>query len=193
MMVDINLLDEKEKRNIAPYLFLFCTIVMVLSMSLFIMTSHNHLQEEKASVEESISRIQTEQKLLQQTNSNDKQAARDDLQEKAITVEATLFPTVDLLERMVALLPKDGYFLTYAYEGSGEVTIDTQFDSMQDLAKYTNALNQEDYIDDVSVSMETQDVLETQNGGEILPRYLAHYSIQMEEAKYEKGQDTNED
>ncbi|MYL33307.1 hypothetical protein GLW05_06795 [Pontibacillus yanchengensis] len=192
-MVEINLLEEKEKRNMVPLLILLLAIVLLSSSMLYLYTTQQSLKQEQQEIEQQISMVQNEQKILQQSKQDEKQVARENLQEKVGYVQSTIFPSVDLLQRLIELLPEEGYFLTYSYEDAGDISIDVQFDSMQEIAKYTNALEHETYLEELLVSMDTESKEEEQSSTNLLPRYIANYSFVVDEEVWEKELDENED
>ncbi|MYL53355.1 hypothetical protein GLW08_08390 [Pontibacillus yanchengensis] len=192
-MVEINLLEEKEKRNMVPLLILLLAIVLLSSSMLYLYTTQQSLKQEQQEIEQQISMVQNEQKILQQSKQDEKQVARENLQEKVGYVQSTIFPSVDFLQRLIELLPEEGYFLTYSYEDAGDISIDVQFDSMQEIAKYTNALEHETYLEELLVSMDTESKEEEQSSTNLLPRYIANYSFVVDEEVWEKELDENED
>ncbi|KGP73925.1 hypothetical protein [Pontibacillus yanchengensis] len=185
-MVEINLLEEKEKRNIVPYLLAILSLLLLIGVLSQVYFKQQHLLEKKTISENKITNLKEQQQTLQQTNKNNIQVAREELTKKASQLENQLFPSVDLLKRLITLLPKEGYFVTYSYIGDGTVNVKIQFESMQQIANYTNALEEESYIEGLLINMNAEEVTASQNNTNILPRYFATFEFLVIEDKWEK-------
>lgn len=191
-MVEINLLEEKEKQNIVIYFIVLIGLIVMVSLVLYFVNTRESLAEEKATLNQQINELQNQQQFLQQASRNEKQAAREDLIKKADTVEAYIFPSVDLLKQLISLLPSRGYFITYSYEGDGKILMDVQFDSIQDIAQYTNELEHEAYINSLRVSMSTKEVPEDEMIEDVLPIYLAKYELVIDSDLWQKEMNLDE-
>ncbi|WP_079479525.1 PilN domain-containing protein [Halobacillus salinus] len=188
MVIDINLLEEKEQPNRLPLLIIGAGVfVLCLIIALFFW-QHQALEEEQKLLNEEVEALKTEQTAYQTTDQNEEQAQRQQLKEATQQLQATVFPTVALVENLIALLPERGYFQSYTYDDSGFIDIEVRFDSLQEVAAYTNALSERNYATGVEMgSVLTEQTNESLNQFEYRPRYIANYTVTIDKQLFREG------
>lgn len=182
MVVEINLLEQKEKRNILPYLVVTFFAFFLLTLAIVFNTQKSNLVEEAVRLDEQIVQVQAEQESFT-TSSGGEGSGREELKTSLEQLKGTIVPTVPVVEGLVSLLPERGFFESFALTGTSEITVNVRFDSIQEAAKYTNILLQQSFISDVELAgVETDVVDNTEDLYDYQPRYIASYYIVLEES-----------
>lgn len=193
MIVEINLLEEKEKRNIVPFIIAFIGIFLLAASMIAISLQKSSLVAKQDEIQSDIQRVTQEQAEYQAILRDETQADRQKLQTAVEQVEQSIFPSVSLLERMVALLPERGYFERYIYTRDNNLQIVVRFDSLQEVAAYTNTLLEEDGIENVELgNITTEQINEQYDPLEYRPRYIANYEVDIDEEKWTEEVEQNE-
>ncbi len=188
MIVEINLLEEKEKRNIVPFMIAVTAIFLLLATIIAIGLQKQSLEAKKENIQQEIQSVQKEQAEYQAILQDETQSDRQQLQQAVEQVEGSIFPSVSLLERMTSLLPERGYFERYIYTKNNDLQLVVRFDSLQEVAAYTNTLLQEESIQNVELSnITTEQINEQYDPLEYRPRYIANYEVDIDEKKW-KGE-----
>ncbi|MCA0969930.1 hypothetical protein LCM20_04965 [Halobacillus litoralis] len=185
MVIDINLLEEKEQSNRLPVLIIGAGVILLCLVLAVFYWQKRDLTQEQQLLNEEIQSIQAEQAEFQQTAVDAEQEQRQQLAEAVDRMENRVFPTVALVEKMIALLPERGYFQSYSFEDSGVMDIQVRFDSLQEVAAYTNTLSERNYIGTVEVgNILTEEVDESLNQFEYRPRYIANYTVMVQKQAF---------
>ncbi|MFC7061646.1 hypothetical protein [Halobacillus seohaensis] len=178
MIVDINLIEEKEKRNLTPWLIVGVTLLIALILLFFFWFESRQISSEQKLTQEQIKEIREEQAVTEGNHITESEGKVKELREARNSVEDTLFPTIPILERMIVLLPERGYIENYSYQVNQTIEIEVRFDSLQKTATYTDALLAEEFIEDVELrDVFTESPEEGLNQFEFRPRYLASFSV----------------
>ncbi|MBA2173446.1 hypothetical protein H0266_00885 [Halobacillus locisalis] len=178
VLIDINLLEEKEQPNRLPLFTIGLGILLLFLIGAVFLWQNQVLSTEQERLQEEVQMLQAEQANYQAVGEDVEQEQRRELVEAANQMDDAVFPTVALVERMIALLPERGYFQSYVFDNSGLLDIQVRFDSLQEVAAYTNALSEERYVDAVEVgNILTESVDEDLNQFEYRPRYIATYAV----------------
>ncbi|QHE53140.1 PilN domain-containing protein [Pontibacillus sp. HMF3514] len=193
MIVEINLLEEKEKRNIVPFMIAFVGIFLLLATMIAIGLQKQAIEAKQEDFQREIQSIQKEQEGYKNILRDETQADRRQLQQAVDQVEESIFPSVSLLERMISLLPERGYFERYIYTKDNNLQLIVRFDSLQEVAAYTNTLLQEEAISNVELSnITTEQISEQYDPLEYRPRYIANYEVDIDEAQWKEEVDQDE-
>ncbi len=184
MLIDINLLPNKQKRSFSFVLIPISAgtvLLLVFSWMLF-----NSFQL-KAEHEDLTDRFEKTTELVTVMQANDSEAASSGqtLQEYVEWLDGVQFSTVELLDDLVARLPERGYFMNYEFDGSETVTLTVQFDQMKEVSQYLNELNASEHVQTASVlTITTAELTEETNeeDGRILPRYVTEYEIVIDKS-----------
>jgi type IV pilus assembly protein PilN len=182
MLVDINLLPEKEKARSMLLIAALAILGAAVLLCLVLFMLSNKLAKETATLDGQLIVLQQSQEEirsgLQQSESGDEKKLL------ALTVdwaEAYQFDTVPLLHELINLLPERGFFQTFNFTGPNLATVVVQFDTKPDSAYYYTRLKSsqsiaEIHLDSVKVNNNESNE-ETELVNDVLPRYLATYSI----------------
>ncbi|MBO0587092.1 fimbrial assembly protein [Sporosarcina sp. E16_8] len=183
MLVDINLLPEREKDRsqlLVGALAIIGTAILVYIVTLMLT---NSLVSESATLESQLTSLQASQEEiraeLQHSESGDEKTVL------ATTVgwaEEYQYDTVPLLHELIVLLPERGFFQTFDFTGPNLATVSIQFDSKPESAYYFTRLKSSPSVSEIhldSVVIDEESDEEGSDSTEVLPRYLATYSIQF--------------
>lgn len=191
MLVDINLLGEKERDRpafVVAAIFLVLLGLVVGIVFYFLGNSYANKEQillaQSADVASQQAAIQ--EQMLTTASLNDTQK----LQKTVEWAEAYQYDTLPLIRELTGLLPERGFFLSFAFSTPNQVTITVQFDTSRDAAFYLTQLKSSDMITDVnlssvsyqplaeeSVEESTDTATEVVPTEEIMPRYVASYSV----------------
>ncbi|MCP3030460.1 hypothetical protein LF817_03815 [Halobacillus sp. A1] len=179
MMVDINLLEEKEKKNRTPLFIIIAAMSAALIMFVIFMLSSQQLTKERDLNTERIEQLHQAQEKMQLTMTGEKAEAEDKLQEAHDGIMDSAVPTVPALEKMIGLLPERGYIENYILMDRS-VEVQVRFDSFQQAAAYTDAL----LYDPLFENVELVDILSSETEADLdsfeyRTGYSASYSLNI--------------
>ena len=149
MLPEINLIKQK-KRNVVPYVIAFLFIILLLAAILFLDWQATDLQARQDKLQSQVD--ENVEKQANQISVQNIHRQRETLETQVGKVEEMVFPAVDLLDQMTAYLPQDSYFANYAYSISDGLTLNVQFNELEQVARYSNTLNQQNFITNVSIN-----------------------------------------
>jgi len=181
MLVDINLLPEKERERSTLLIAALAILgaAVLLWLALFMLS--NNLANETATLERQLIVLQESQEEirseLQQTDLGDEKKL---LASTVDWAEDYQFDTVPLLHELINLLPERGFFQTFDFTGPNLATVIVQFDTKPDSAYYYTRLKSSQSISEIrldSVKVDNASTQETNLSTDVLPRYMATYSI----------------
>ncbi|QTD41578.1 hypothetical protein [Sporosarcina sp. Te-1] len=200
MLIDINLLPEKEKERSR----LLLIAIILLGVSILIWVIFFLLSGRLASDTEQLSRqsaaIQQEQAALRShdatAQTGESMLAVHDLALSVKFVEDHRYETLPLLRDMIAMLPERGFFVTFTFTQPHFAEATIQFDDKQDASYYLTRLLASEIVVDASLESVIAEDLESADGSPMMsseiPRYQATYLIEFEDnrmAEMETGQE----
>jgi len=181
MLVDINLLPEKEKERSTLLIAALAILGAAVLFWLVLFILSNNLAKETATLEQQLIVLQESHEEirseLQQTDSGDEKKL---LASTVDWAEGYQFDTVPLLHGLINLLPERGFFQTFDFTGPNLATVVVQFDTKPDSAYYYTRLKSSQSISEIrldSVKVESVLTEEANPTPDVLPRYMATYSI----------------
>jgi type IV pilus assembly protein PilN len=191
MLVDINLLSDKERDRPA---FVVAAIALILfglvTAIVFYFLGNTYSNKQQVLAAQSAEVVSQQAAIQEQMVTTAALSDTQKLQKTVEWAEAYQYDTLPLIRELTSLLPERGFFLSFSFSTSNQVTITTQFDTSRDTAFYLTQLKASDMITDVvlsSVSYQplTEEAVEETDGTvteaepteEIMPRYLASYAI----------------
>ncbi|MFD1203999.1 hypothetical protein ACFQ38_02495 [Sporosarcina contaminans] len=184
MLVDINLLPEKEKERSVLFVvavILLCVAILMAS-SFFLLTYQVQKNTDKLNMQ--LQTIQKEQQDLKErmhlSNSvNDISALSDTVG----WAESYRFFTLPLLRETIALLPERGFFVSFTFQAPHQAEVIVQFDNYSEAAYYASRLKKSSLIEKTELQSVTAVQLEedVQMSSTILPRYEAVYLIDFKD------------
>lgn len=180
MLVDINLLPEKERERSTLLLAALIIIGAAILLWAIFFISSLQLAKSTTQVEGQIVELHAMQEAikerLQPTNSV---SSRDQLATTVAWAESYQFATLPLLREMIELLPERGFFVTYQFTAPHQSTIAVQFDDKQAAAHYLTRLQASSLVATATIASLVAEELEEddQRNENVLPRYLATYTV----------------
>lgn len=179
MLVDINLLPEKERERstlliaalvILSAAILFWATVFLLSLS---------LSKETVRAETQIASLHARQEAVREDIKPSPDAA--DRERLAATVEwaeAYQFDTLPLLREMIALLPERGFFVSFVFNAPHKSTVVVQFDDKSDAAFYLTRIKSSTVVSAAAMESVVAENQDGESDTEVLPRFIATYQIE---------------
>lgn len=166
MLVEINLLPQKEPRKKSFFILVAALAVIFLSLGTYYILQ---IQSTKSDIANMDSQIKMTKELasIEEKNANKNESELSITLLKSAVEWAYSYPiqTLPVMQHLTGLLPERGFIQTFGYTEAGTVTISVQFDSAREAAFFLDNLNESDWIDDVNLSSltakEQEDTKET--------------------------------
>jgi hypothetical protein len=211
MLVEINLLPQKEQKKLGIIVGLIILVALFLLASIIY---YVQIQSTKTSVESVTNQITATQKLEAQLQKQQGTSASANSVTQLKTAidwaDKNRIETIPVMSHLTALLPERGFIQTFTYNESGTVTISVQFDTTAEAAGYLNSLNNSSWIDNASLtSLNTSDNSSNSNSTsntantstistvgsntnkKIVPRYTGQFEIQFNKDAVKKAIETS--
>lgn len=150
MLVDINLLPQKEPKRYSFIITLSSLLVLtVLIGGCYFWKAHT-IKNELASLEQQISNTQKNVEKENQTSASSGSVN----QLKSAIQWANEYPiqTVPVMQHLTSLLPERGFILSFGYTETGAVTLSVQFDTAREAAYFLDSLNHSKWVEEASLS-----------------------------------------
>lgn len=210
MLVEINLLPQKEQKKLG---FIVGLIILVVLFLLASIIYYVQIQSTKTSVESVSNQITATQKMEAQLQKQQGTSASGNSVTQLKTAidwaDKNRIETIPVMRHLTALLPERGFIQTFTYNESGTVTISVQFDTTSEAAGYLNSLDHSSWIDNASLtSLNTSDNSSNSNSTsntantsttstvgsntnkKIVPRYTGQFEIQFNKEAVKKAIDS---
>ncbi|MCZ0702405.1 type IV pilus assembly protein PilN [Natronobacillus azotifigens] len=179
MLVEINLLPEKPKKNYLILSIAGTSIVVGLLLFLSGVIYYNSLNREIERVEKSIETVVEMQTLAMQEQSTDR---TDQLLGETVTwLEAQQLSSTKVLDSLVHQLPSDGSFVNYYYSDDAEVELTARFSEERDVSSYLHNLDQSPMVTNIVVNTIQQGDNE----------YVASFSIRLNISQDKQTEDND--
>ncbi|MEH6905573.1 PilN domain-containing protein [Neobacillus drentensis] len=153
MLVEINLLPQKEPKKIGFIITLSCLVTLLLIISAFYLWQTNAVKGNIASVE---GQIEMTKKIAEKENKSTEtlEAASSVSQLKSAIEWANEYPiqTIPVMRHLTSLLPERGFIKSFAYTEAGTISLSVQFDSAREAAYFLDNLNESKWIEEASLS-----------------------------------------
>ena len=153
MLVNINLLPQREKRKGS------IVILLVISLLVFLVGGgglYLYYQSLQLKLETAQQQLNTTQKLreIEEKRGSQQVSTSSVEQLEAIVKWAEQEPvsTVAVLHHFISPLPEHGIFLNYQYSGEGTVNITIQFDTIPEVSAYLHRLEEDPVITEAKLS-----------------------------------------
>lgn len=181
MLVDINLLPEKEKERSTFLLAALAILgVAVLFWAVLFFIS-NALEQKTAALSLQQTALQEEQQAVRDLlPASEHVDARKQLASTVDWAVAAQFDTVPLLKDLIHELPERGFFRTFEFTAPNLATVVVQFDDKPEAAHYYSRIASSEFVESLvleSVIAEAVTEEESDVTHDVLPRYLATYAI----------------
>lgn len=153
MLVEINLLPKKQRRNVKLIGILAGAILLILGAGITLFWQGNSYKNELVALD---NQIATTQQLvqIQQNKIVDDQASNSvaTLETAVIWASEDPLKTVPIIQQVTALLPKRGFIENISYAESGAVNLTVQFDTSKEAAYYLKTLLDSEWFEEVTLS-----------------------------------------
>lgn len=182
MLVDINLLPEKERERSTLLLAALILIGAALLLWAIFFISSLQLAKATTQVEGQIVELHARQEAIRERlQPTDTVSDRDQLATTVTWAESYQFATLPLLREMIALLPDRGFFVAFQFTAPNQATIAVQFDDKQDAAHYLTRIQASSLVNTAMIESLVAEELEEGDGKNenVLPRFLATYVVEF--------------
>ncbi|MFL6516481.1 MAG: PilN domain-containing protein, partial [Bacillus sp. (in: firmicutes)] len=153
MLVEINLLPQKEPKKIGFIITLSSLGAILLLAGAFYLWQTNAAKNEIASLDRQITMTK---KIADNANkSTETVAATSSVSQLKSAIEwANEYPiqTIPVMRHLTSLLPERGFIQSFAYTEAGTVSLTVQFDSTREAAYFLDNLNESTWIEESSLS-----------------------------------------
>ncbi|MFE8696884.1 PilN domain-containing protein [Cytobacillus sp. FJAT-53684] len=184
MLVEINLLPQKEKKSKAVYI-IFALIILILILavvifSLFIKDKNQQVEKLENQMTQINVILDAERSKLTAYESS---SSINDLETAIKWAKEQPYNTVYVLQQLTKILPDRGFVTEFEMNEENTINIAVQFDTKSEAAYYLHSLFTLDWIEEAvlneakttEISKDNQDN-ETKEE-EFLPRYVAQYEL----------------
>ncbi|SDK40923.1 hypothetical protein [Sediminibacillus albus] len=180
MTVEINLIAERRKKQPFTVIITICILLVGCTTALLYIQRSN-AENEVAQME---SQWQSNREELAHVKNNENfQQSREILAQRIGDVEAAVFPTVALLDKLIELLPEQGYFENYQFDHLEGLILTIRVPSIGHTAAYTHELEKQPFIEEVSVT----DIVSMKKGGEdAKTSYHSTYDIRIDKQNWQE-------
>ena len=153
MLVEINLLPQKEPRKKSFFILVAALAVIFLSLGTYYILQIQSTKSDIANMDSQI-KMTKELAAIEEKNANKSESELSITLLKGAVEWANSYPikTIPVMQHLTGLLPERGFIQTFGYTEAGTVTISVQFDSAREAAFFLDNLNESDWIDDANLS-----------------------------------------
>jgi Tfp pilus assembly protein PilN len=153
MLVEINLLPQKEPRKKSFIILVAALAVILLSLGTYYILQIQSTKSDIANMDSQI-KMTKELAAIEEKNANKNESELSITLLKDAVEWANSYPikTIPVMQHLTGLLPERGFIQTFGYTEAGTVTISVQFDSTREAAFFLDNLNESDWIDDANLS-----------------------------------------
>lgn len=189
MLVDINLLPQKERDRPASIIAALAILLLAVIIWAVFAFLAGGLKEQQAIAASETIQVQAEQARLRE-QLEAVQGMNEEQQLKATVdwAESYQFDTLPLLAELVSKLPARGFFESFAYTGMDVATLGVQFDTAREAAYYLAQLKASSLLESASLDSVVQEALEEETAEDgtvtvdedapiVNPRYIATYTL----------------
>lgn len=186
MLVEINLLSEKRKKDMTYWLIAVIMVLLLLVGLLALKLVNDNVQKDIQQLEAQRATIAEEIAVIQRQLDEKPVSHYEYLKSLVEKTERSVIPTSDLLRELVFLLPEYGYFLNFDFNHPDTVVFQVRFDQMSSVAAYHFALNESAYVSAVTLYSVTTETIEfiDELENEFLPRYVANFELEVDRSAF---------
>jgi Tfp pilus assembly protein PilN len=153
MLVEINLLPQKESKKTSFLFILSSLLVLIILLSVFYFWQTQTLKNENTSLDKQITMTK---KITDKKNKQSEivESVSSVSQLKNAIVWANDYPiqTISVMQHLTSLLPERGFIQSFGYTEAGTVTLSVQFDNAREAAYFLDSLNHSEWIEEASLS-----------------------------------------
>ncbi|WP_163101785.1 hypothetical protein [Peribacillus alkalitolerans] len=187
MLVDINLMPQKEKRRSFQLLGILMLFFIVAAVAVYSWFTYEQQVEKEVRLQQQLSSLEKLANIQQekQLQSAD-QSSTSELETAVDWAENYPVSTFLLLRHLASLLPERGFLLNFSYQDSGDAQLTIQFDSSRESAFYLKRLEDSKLIKEATLlSIVTETVGQEEESqpiikNDVLPRYITQYTVKVD-------------
>jgi len=206
MLVNINLLPQREKKKGSSVILLAISLLLILAGGGWIYFYSQSLQLKLETAQQQLNTAQKLREIEDQKGSHQVSASSVEQLEAIVKwAEQEPVSTVAVLHHLISPLPEHGLFLNYQYSGEGTVNITIQFDTIPEVSAYLHRLEQDPAIAEAKLTtittmsvyptiagaQQTEDLakFEEEQRKKYVPRQQAQFQLKlnMDKLKEERG------
>lgn len=153
MLVEINLLPQKEAKSKSLLLLTIIAVIILLFGGFFVYWLNRSFDKKIESLEQQI--LTTEQLVLKEQEKIVSYQSSNSMTELENTVRwATDYPlkTIPVLKKITALLPERGFVQNFTFEEMGLISFSVQFETSREAAYYLNSLLESDWVSEARLN-----------------------------------------
>jgi Tfp pilus assembly protein PilN len=185
MLVEINLLPQKEPRKF-NIVILVVLLVLIILVGAFYFWQIQSTKSEIANLDKQITITkETAVKQGKNTEKNDSQMSISLLKDAVDWANTYPVQTIPIMQHLTSLLPERGFIQSFTYAEAGTVILTVQFDSAREAAYFLDNLGDSEWVGEPtlnSLTVEKQEEAES----------TATPSVNEEGAQAQAGQTTEQ-
>ncbi|MFT4412798.1 hypothetical protein ACLM5H_02955 [Fredinandcohnia humi] len=176
MLVEINLLPSKPKRNVATFTIIGIISVLLLIGTTILLLRYFHLLNEKEREEAKLNQIRQSIAAIEETiGEYETSTSYVKLKDTIIWLEGYPIKTVPFLQHITSLLPERGFIENIEFAQNGRVFTRVRFDTNREVAYYIKLLSDSPLLTSVNLQgIETSAVGELEDS---VPRSIASIEL----------------
>ncbi|MEH7112093.1 PilN domain-containing protein [Neobacillus niacini] len=153
MLVEINLLPQKEPRKTSFFIIIAAMAVIFLTLGTYYFFQIQSTKSDIANIDSQI-KMTKDLAAIEEKNANKSESQLSITLLKSAVEWANSYPiqTIPVMQHLTGLLPERGFIQTFAYTEVGTVTISVQFDNVREAAFFLENLNESEWIGDANLS-----------------------------------------
>lgn len=153
MLVEINLLPQKEQKRYGSLIMIASLLAVVLLVAAYYSTQIYSAKSRILSVDQQIALTKKmEQKAASKPAAVESTTSASILKTAVDWAENYPIQTIPVMRQLTSLLPERGFIQSFSYNDVGDVSILVQFDSASDAAYFLNALDSSKWFLSASLS-----------------------------------------
>ncbi|WP_284036107.1 PilN domain-containing protein [Neobacillus sp. 114] len=153
MLVEINLLPQKERKKFTFYMVLAGFLALFLLTGVYYFFQINSMKKNIESVDREIAMTQKisekEEAKIQNVESSSSVTQLKNAIDWANTYS---IQTIPVMRHLTSILPERGFIQSFSYTEAGTINLTVQFDSPREAAYFLNNLNESKWISDAKLS-----------------------------------------
>lgn len=192
MLVNINLLPQREKKKGSSLVLIAISLLLLLVGGGWLLLQYQSLQVKLSTAQQQLNTAQKLREIEEGKGSQQVSASSVEQLESIVQwAEQKQVPTVLILHHLIAALPDRGLFLNYQYSGDGIVNLTVQFDTVPEVSGYLHRLQEDQVIEEAKltniITVPMVAIKEEQDS--YIPRHQAQFQLKLNIAKLkeEKG------
>src|SRR5690606_9944397 len=182
MLVEINLLQERERKNRAFYIFLSVIILLIIAVGVAAYFVTMMIQKDMEAVEDKITMVKQVQAQILTESENSIQSDVRQLEGNIAELQEALLDSDQLIKDLTALLPASGVIQSFQF-GEGTISMQIFVEDDMEAIYYYHHLLKEDWISSVTLHNISSINVATEDGE--IPSYVAEYTITLDVATEE--------